>query len=210
MRFVVSAACLLGVGGHAGAESAHEFWQNEWQRQTPRVSSLDRSEQGQGAFQEQRGWSAEQKPSGHSRALGGQSSRSGNFRPLGAKMPTVRVNNPDFFTYVPDKLTNVALGSVCEFQTSANAAANPPDSGGSEAPAGAALSSDSSPSAAYAQACATSPAISLRMLPQVGKAIARHYSQRPQFLWSDQGGINAKAHAAIATLAAIDAVGLDP
>ena len=43
MRFVVSGACLVGIGGHAGAESAREFWQSEWQRQQPRVSSLDRS-----------------------------------------------------------------------------------------------------------------------------------------------------------------------
>ena len=48
------------------------------------------------------------------------------------------------------------------------------------------------------------------MLPQVGEAIARHYSQHPQFIWSDQGSINAKAQAAIARLAASDAVGLDP
>ena len=68
----------------------------------------------------------------------------------------------------------------------------------------------SSPAAAFVQACAATPAISLRMLPQVGEAIARHYSPHPQFLWSDQGSINAKAQAAIATLAASDTVGLDP
>jgi murein L,D-transpeptidase YcbB/YkuD len=48
------------------------------------------------------------------------------------------------------------------------------------------------------------------MLPQVGEALARHYSQRPQFIWSDQGSVNARAQAAMARLAASDAVGLDP
>jgi murein L,D-transpeptidase YcbB/YkuD len=129
-------------------------------------------------------------------------------------MPTVRVSNPDFFTYIPDRLANVALGSVCEFKTAANALAaadtDPQDGGASAVPAAAAPASDASPAAAFVQACAASPAISLRMLPQVGEAIARHYSQHPQFIWSDQGSINAKAQAAIARLAASDAVGLDP
>ena len=129
-------------------------------------------------------------------------------------MPTVRVSNPDFLTYTPDRLANVALGSVCESKTAANAGAaadtNPQDSGASGVPAAAAPASDPSPAAAFLQACAASPAISLRVLPQVGQAIARHYAQHPQFLWSDQGSINAKAQAAIATLAASDAVGLDP
>ena len=110
-------------------------------------------------------------------------------------------------------LTTVALGSVCEFKTTANTGAaadtNPQDSA-ANGDAAAAPASDSSPAAAFVQACAASPAISLRMLPQVGEAIARQYSRHPQFLWSDQGGINAKAQAAIASLAASDAVGLDP
>ena len=217
MRLLVSAGCLFGIGGHAGghaaAESAHEFWQSESQRQQARVSSWDQSGRGYGAFQEPRAWSGEQQPSGSFRVPAGQSLRSGNARPDRRKMPTVRVSNPDFFTYVPDKLTTVALGSVCELKTATNPAAaadtNPQDSAASGA-AATAPASDSSPDAAFVQACAASPAISLRMLPQVGEAIARHYSRRPQFLWSDQGSINAKAQAAIATLAASDAVGLDP
>jgi len=127
-------------------------------------------------------------------------------------MPTVRVSNPDFFTYVPDKLTNVALGSVCEFKTTSNGGAagdnKPQDSGASDVPATPA--SDSSAASAFAQACAASPAISMRMMPQVGEAIARHYSKNPQFIWSDQGSLNSKAQAAIASLAASDSVGLDP
>jgi murein L,D-transpeptidase YcbB/YkuD len=129
-------------------------------------------------------------------------------------MPTVRVSNPDFFNYMPDKLANVALGSACELKSAANtgaaADANPQYGGASNVPAAAAPAPESSPAADFLQACAASPAISLRMLPQVGAAIARHYSQHPQSLWSDKGNISAKAQAAVATLAAADAVGLDP
>ena len=214
VRLLVSAGCLLGIGGQAGAESAHEFWQNESQRQQARVSSWDQSGRGRGPFQEQREWSGDQQPSGSFRVPAGQSLRSGNTRPDRRKMPTVRVSNPDFFTYVPDRVTTVALSSVCESKTAANAAAaadtNPQDNGASGVPAAAAPTSESSPAAAFVQACAATPAISLRMLPQAGEAIARHYSRHPQFLWSDQGSINARAQAAIATLAASDTVGLDP
>ncbi len=211
MRFVVSGAALLGVGGHAGAESAREFWQNEWQRLQTRESSWDRS--GRGAFQERREFGG-QEPFGYSRMPEAQSPRFGNPRPDRRRMPAIRVSNPDFFTYVPDRLANVALGSVCEFKTAANAGAaaatDPQDGGASGVAAAEAAAPDSSPAASFVQACAASPAISLRLLPQVGEAIARHYSRHPQFIWSDQGSINAKAQAAIATLAASDAVGLDP
>ena len=115
-RFVVSGACLLGVAGHAGAQSASEFWQSEWQRQQPRVSSLDPSGRGRGAFQQQGERFGRQNPIGYPRAPEGQSPLYGNARRDRGKMPTVRVSNPDFFTYVPDKLTNVSLGSVCEVQ----------------------------------------------------------------------------------------------
>jgi L,D-transpeptidase YcbB len=212
MRFVVSGACLLGVGGHAGAENAREFWQSEWQRQQPRVSSLDSSWQGRGAFQEQGERFGGQRPFGSSRRPEEQSPRYGSPRRDRGKMPTVRVSNPDFFKYVPDRLTNVPLGSVCELKTTANGGAagdnKPQDSGASDATATPA--SDSSPAVAFAQACAASPTITMRLMPQVGEAIARHYSKHPQFIWWDQGSINAKAQAAIASLAASDAVGLDP
>ena len=209
-RVVVSGVCLLGVGGHAGADSAREFWQSEWQRQQPRLSSLGPSWRGRGAFQEQGERFDGQRSFGSARTPQEQSPRSGNPRRAKGKMPSVRVSNPDFFTYVPDKLTNVALGSVCEFEKTAKGAAaedtKPQDSGASGV--SAKPSSDASV-AAFAQACASSPAISMRILSQVGEAIARHYSKYPQFIWSDENNINAKAQAALATLAQSDAVGLD-
>jgi murein L,D-transpeptidase YcbB/YkuD len=221
MRFVLSGVCLLGLGGYAGAQSAREFWPNEWQRQqsreSPREPSWDRSGWGRGTFQEQREWFGGQQPSGYSRVPEEQSPRFGNSRPDRRKMPTVRVSNPDFFTYVPDRLVNVALGAVCEFKTAANAVAAPDTSPQDSDARGVAVTTpapDSSPAAApaadFLQACAAAPAISVRMLPQVSEAIARYYAQHPQFIWSDHGSINAKAQVAIAKLAASDAVGLDP
>ena len=94
--------------------------------------------------------------------------------------------------------------------TSSATETKPQDSGANGGLAAVVPTPDSSPASTLVQACAVSPAISMRMLPQVGEAIARHYSQHPQFVWSDQGNINAKAHAALASLATSDAVGLDP
>ena len=31
-------------------------------------------------------------------------------------MPTVRVTNPTFFPYTPDKLTNADLAALCKFE----------------------------------------------------------------------------------------------
>jgi murein L,D-transpeptidase YcbB/YkuD len=206
-RLIVSGALLLGIGGHAGAQSAREFWQNEWQRQ-PQEPSWGRSGWARGAFQGPEGWSGGQQPFGYAAP---EEQWPRNPRPDRRRMPTVRVSNPDFFIYTPDKLANVALGPVCEFKTAASAGAaadsSPPDGG---ATGGTAPAADLSPAVSFVQACAAAPAISLRMLPQVGEAIVRHYSQHPQLIWSGQGGINAKAQAAIARLAASDAVGLDP
>jgi L,D-transpeptidase YcbB len=204
-RLVVSGAFLLCIGGHAGAQSAREFWQNEWQRQP---SSWDRPGWGRGNFQEPQGYGG-QRPYGYAYGPEVRSPQLGHPRPDRRRMPTVRVSNPDFFNYVPDKLASVALGPVCEFKTATNAAAvadsAPQAVGAPEAPA-----AGSSPAAAFVEACGAAPAISLRMLPQVGEAIARHYSRHPQFIWSEQGRISTKAQAAMAALAASDAVGLDP
>ena len=146
-RFVVSCACLLVVGGHAAAESAREFWQNEWQRQRSRVSSS--SWQERGTVQEQGERFGGQKPFGYSGVPEGQLPRFGKPHRDRGRMPAVRVSNPDFFTYVPDKLTNVAFDSVCEFKTAANAGAAKPQDSEASVPAAATPASDSSPAAAF-------------------------------------------------------------
>jgi len=185
-RFAGSVACLLCIGGQAGAESAREFWQNEWRQ--PR-QEWDRF--GRPAFREP--WFGQE----YGYAVP-EDRRVGPWRQR--KMPAVRVSNPDFLTYTPEELTSVALGAVCAFKTAANTSATLDGAAGTAAP------TDSS----FMQACAAAPENSLRMPPQVGDALARYYSTHPQFLWSDQGGVSARAQAAIAKLSASDAVGLDP
>ena len=209
---VIGGVCLLGISGQAGADSAREFWQSEWQRQQPRITSIEPNNRGRAAFHEQGGLSGRES-FGHFRAPEEQSSRYGAPRRERGKMPTVRVTNPDFFTYVPDKLTNVALALICEIKTAASTAApesGPSDTRASTSTTTVSASPDTSLAAAFVQACTASPASSIRVLPQVGEAIGRHYARQPKFVWSDHGSINAKAHAVLATLASSDAVGLDP
>ena len=207
MRFAVASAILWSIGSQAQAQSAREFWQNDWHRQPPPVSGWDRPAWGGGAFQQPREWGRE--PFGYSRGPETQPPRFG-ARPERRKMPTVRVSNPDFFNYAPDKLANVALGAVCEFKTAASAGIAADTQAGAASDVPAPPAADASPAAEFLQACAAAPAISLRVLPQVGEAIRLHYSRHQHFLWSDQGGVSAKAQAAIARLAESDAVGLDP
>jgi murein L,D-transpeptidase YcbB/YkuD len=126
-------------------------------------------------------------------------------------MPTVRVTNPTFFSYAPDKLTNVELAAVCKFGTTLSKVSQADAEDSTEA--GSKVGTDvpaASPDPSFAQACAGSPAIALRTMPQVGDALLRYYSAHPHFLWSDHGRVTAKAQAAIAALATSDTVGLDP
>src|SRR4051812_33684610 len=107
MRFVASGLCLLGLGGVAEAQDAREFWQSEWQRQPQRDASLGGSGWGGSAYQEQ-------QPSSYSRLPEKRApqARTRESRPERRKIATVRVTNPTFLTYAPDKLTNVALGAA--------------------------------------------------------------------------------------------------
>jgi murein L,D-transpeptidase YcbB/YkuD len=192
-RLAAAAACLTCIAVPALAQEARDFWQSEqrWQQQAARGwSGGDGTGWGRPAWPAERTWSDER------RTVRGPAEHK--FRPERRKMPTVKVSNPTFLNYTPDRLTDFALGAVCELKTATNA-----DAGTAPAPA------DPAPPT-FAQACAGAPNISLRMLPQVGEALARHYAAHPQFLWSDQGGVSARAQAAIAALAKSDTVGLDP
>src|SRR3954454_6554146 len=175
MRFVASGVCLLGIGGAAEAQDAREFWQSEWQRQPQRDASLGGSGWGGSAYQERQRFGGQQ-PSSYSRLPEKQApqARTRESRPERRKMPTVRVTNPTFLTYAPDKLTNVGLGAVCKSNTASNAPAvdaqntTGTDSAGATAPTPAASADPS-----FVQACTDSPALSLRLLPQVGDALVR-------------------------------------
>jgi Scaffold domain len=54
------------------------------------------------------------------------------------------------------------------------------------------------------------PSISLRVLPEVGRALADYYSMHPDFIWIEDGQPDAKALAAMAELNASDRFGLSP
>jgi murein L,D-transpeptidase YcbB/YkuD len=213
MRFGAIGACLVAVGSPAGAQDAREFWQNESQRQSRQNVSLNQSGWGGPAFQERREWFGGQPPSGHF-ALPGRErpqARSGQPRPDRGKMPTVRVTSPTFFSYAPDKLTDLALTAVCELKAASPApTAGAQDSAAAGSQAATDLPPGASPAPSFARACADAPVLSLRVLPQVREALLRHYSTQPQFLWSDQGRVSARALAALATLETSDTVGLDP
>ncbi len=208
-RLAAAAACLIGTAAPALTQEAREFWQNDWRWQQQEA----RGAPGWGAWPQRDGYG--QQPYGQQhRTWGNPAETPRAARPRPRKMPAVKVSNPTFYTYTPDKLTSFALGAVCELKTAARqqataatADAAPPD--GAAAGAKTPPAPDSA-TATFAQACAGAPALSLRVLPQVGEALTRHYAQAPRFIWSEQGAVSAKAQAALATLAAAGTVGLDP
>jgi murein L,D-transpeptidase YcbB/YkuD len=209
--FGAAGMCLLSFGGNVEAQDAREFWQSEWQRQPRHEASLGRSEWGRAGFDER---SEARQPTRYSPTPQSQRPQVHANEPRRdrRKMPTIRVANPTFFTYVPDKLTNVELASACKFAITPSKVLDTNTQDGTEPGSKDAtdLPPAVSPDASFVQACASTPAIAIHLLPQVGAAIVHYYSAHPHFLWSDQGGVSAKAHAAIAALAATEAVGLNP
>src|SRR3954468_3681001 len=212
--FVAAGICLLAPGGSLKAQDAREFWQSEWQRQPRHEASLDPSGWGRPRSEERREWFGGRQPSGYSPAPEKQRPRVRSSEPRldRRKMPTVRVSNPTFFTYAPDKLFNVELAAVCKFGATPSKVSEADAQASTEAGTKVATEPPpaASPDPSFAQACAGSPAIAMHTLPQIGDALLRYYSAHPHFLWSDQGRVSANAQAAIAALAASDTVGLDP
>ena len=107
--------------------------------------------------------------------------------------PDVTVKSPQYRAYVPDVPRPVALDKVCQFQVASNTEAAP------------ALAEPS-----FAAACAVTPTVTLRVLPEVGAALNGYYSGHPKFLWADDGAVNGKARAAMAALALSGRYGLVP
>src|SRR6185312_2853606 len=68
---------------------------------------------------------------------------------------------------------------------------------------------NSAPDSAFAQACAATPAVSMKMLPEVANAVTAYYSAHPQFIWVQDGKVAPRALAAIAELGAADKYGLN-
>ena len=214
-RLAAAAACLVGLAPPALAQEARDFWQNEWRFQQQEA----RGAPGWGAWPQRDGYG--QQPYGQQyRTWSHPSEMPRAARPHSRKMPAVKVSNPTFYAYTPDRLTHFALGAVCELKTAARAQTTAdvttPDSAGATAPPAPDAAAATAPpepdtaAASFVQACAGAPALALRVLPQVGQALVRHYAEHPRFIWSEQGAVGARAQAALATLAAAGTVGLDP
>lgn len=215
--FAVAATCASTIAGQAFAqESAMDFWRQEWQRQqAPRAAQPFQS-QPQYGFPPP-SWS--RQAYGNSNWMPPQQSapREAPARP----MPQVHVDNPDFYNYAPDRLKTASLTKICAVKSDAVAQAPNPDANSdttgstnttrSTETTGAAVGADAQPAPTpFAQACANAPSLSLRVLPPVGDALIAYYSAHPDFLWSEDGKVSAKALAVIAFLGASDKFGLDP
>ena len=215
--FAVTAACAAALVGQAQAgESVMDFWRHEWQRQANREPAP--SEQPQSYAQPYGGWQPFGTWRGH-RSYGYADPSSQDERADRAParaMPKVHVDNPDFFNYAPDRLQTVTFDKLCDPQIAQHDTAQPAagETTGSAVETTGTAENEAQPApappSAFAQACALLPAVSLRVLPEVGKAITAYYAAHPQFIWSVNNKISAKALAAIAELAASDRAGLDP
>jgi L,D-transpeptidase YcbB len=194
VAFAALAACGLG---HANAQSAQEFWRQEWQRQHAAPQQPQIQSRGSGAYAYASGnWGAPEQsyqrdwsPFGGSRSYSRESSREAE-RSRSRPGPQVHVDNPDFLNYTPDRPQSASLAKACQFKI---------DGDGKGAPNGD-----------FAQACTATPAISMKMLPDVANALTAYYSAHPQFIWVQDGKIGPRALAAIAQLGAADKYGLNP
>ena len=110
--------------------------------------------------------------------------------------PDITVKSPQYRSYVPDMPKPISLAKVCQFKVASNTAAEP---------APAPVTAEPS----FAAACAAEPALTLRVLPQVGAALNDYYSSHPKFLWVDNDTVNDEARAVMAALALSDRYGLN-
>jgi len=188
---LTSCAAVMSLGAARAQETPMQFWHQEWSRE--RHASV------------QQDYGRDHAPRWFGGDGYGSMGEQDNRRPRGP-MPQVHVSNPTFYDYKPDALKPVSLDKLC----TPPAPAQPPVAGtaGPET-TGAAVADDQAPSS-FAQACASLAGASLRMLPEVSRAVAAWYGAHPALVWSDGNGVSAKALAAIAVLNASGVVGLDP
>jgi murein L,D-transpeptidase YcbB/YkuD len=181
-----AALCTLAYPDAAQAqlmESAQQFWIN----QARRHEEVSRGYAYDQPYPYYDGYRDRYAPEpGYGPFQYGEPYRPGNDGPA----PRVEVKSPEYYNYVPDKPVAMNLSDACQIETASN----------DVAPAGN----------GFAQACGVAPAVTLRVLPEVGKALTAYYSAHPDFIWVDQGRPDAKALAAMTTLASSDKFGLEP
>ena len=201
------AACAFGGASSAvaqGMESAQAFWRSQTQSQ------------GQAVTPEPYGGYGNDGGDALGYAGPGPFGQYGDYRRAGAPRAAphvhVSVKSPQYYDYQPDAMADVDLSGACKTQVAANTAtpettgAAPVEITGAVPITPPTLTPDNS----FAQACAQSSAISLRVLPQVGKAIVAYYAAHPHFIWVQQGRVSGKAIATAAELQASDRYGLAP
>ncbi|HZD92364.1 MAG TPA: peptidoglycan-binding protein, partial [Pseudolabrys sp.] len=116
-----------------------------------------------------------------------------SYEPRDPYEPQVRVKSPQYKDYAPDQPKRVALDKICQLKLASNAEAGPPPA---------------EPS--FAAACAVTPTMTLRVLPEVGAALNDYYSNHPKFVWVEDGAVSDKARAAMSALALSGRYGLEP
>jgi len=201
------AACAFGGASGAaaqGMESAQAFWRNQTQPSAPAATPEPYGGYGNDGG-DALGYAGPTP-------FGQYGDQYGGDRRAPRATPHVSVKSPQYYDYRPDALADVDFAGACKPQVAANTApsettgAAPVEITGAVPIAPATLTPDDS----FAQACAQSPAISLRVLPEVGKAIAAYYAAHPHFIWVKQGRVSGKAIATAAELQASDRYGLAP
>lgn len=105
--------------------------------------------------------------------------------------PTAHVSSPRYYTYEADPLKRISFAGLAEVETASN---NPLDPREMASP--------------FAAASTHLAEFGLRLLPEVGEALKTHYMRYPEFLWTDDGRVNAQAYSALAALERADRYGL--
>jgi L,D-transpeptidase YcbB len=108
------------------------------------------------------------------------------------RLPTVRVQSPQYFSYKLDELSAVPLGELARLETASQEGWQSPGEG------------------SFAEARAHLESLSIRALPEVGEAIISHYSAHPKFVWVEGSRVRQVALDALDTLAGADEFGLSP
>lgn len=158
-------------------ESPHQFWQRERQIYN-RYPAPDR------------GWS--RHPYGQPHRSFDRYSDPYDRQFDRPRLPTVRVQSPQYFTYKPDELSAVSLGELARLETASQEGWQSPEEG------------------SFAEARANLESFSIRALPEVGEAIIAHYSAHPKFLWVEGGRVRQEALDVLDVLTSADEFGLSP
>lgn len=191
---LASCAAVMSAGAARAQETPMQFWHQEWSRQQHASAAQDYRQDYR--YDEPRWYGGD--------GYGDWT----EHRHARGPMPQVHVSNPTFYDYKPDALKSVSLDQLCA--PAAQAAPQPATAGTPQPETTGAAAADDQPPSAFAQACSSLSNASLRLPPEVSRALSTWYGEHPQLLWSDDGGVSEKALAAIAVLYASDSVGLDP